>query len=216
MEIADSTEIRRRIKESHRLTHEAVNVRNESLPPDAIDRAASLVESKGLPAVWARLEPWQLTQLARLAKRDPERLEGILNTLWGLFPNLRAELAISAVDQGEATVSEAAEALAISEEEVRSLLAAFRREPEQSGEAEVVASQRGAMVEDSQMFVWEIVREYRKIGSIEALTQSFPGLTTGQLAAALRYAEKHPDEIEDAISTYEKHRQRRRDVYPFT
>ncbi len=49
--------------------------------------------------MWARLEPWQLLQLQRIAKFDPERVESFLNTLWTQYPGLLHELAISAVDQ---------------------------------------------------------------------------------------------------------------------
>jgi uncharacterized protein (DUF433 family) len=63
--------------------------------------------------------------------------------------------------------------------------------------------------------VWEIVREYRKIGSVERLERSFPSLTRGELAAALKYAEHNPEEIENRILRYEDVRHRRLLQYPY-
>lgn len=164
---------------------------------------------------WSRLEPWQLSQLQRLAKFDPERVETILNTLWAMYPTLRAELGIAAVEQHELTVAEAAHQLELSEGEVEKRLAVHRKALSEWGQAHIAVTPRGAQVEDSQVFVWEIVREYRKLGSVDRLTEAFPGLTVGQLGSAMNYARDHAQEIEDAITAYEEMQAKKREAYPY-
>jgi len=165
--------------------------------------------------VWTRLEPWQLTQICRLAKYDPERVETIFNTIWAMYPNLRWDLAIGAVEQSELTVEEAAEHFQVPVGEIEKRLEAHCRALSEWGQAEILETERGAKVEDTQVCVWEIIREYRKIGSMEALRESFPGLSTAQLGAAINYAREHPAEIESLISAYEEVQARKREEYPF-
>lgn len=165
---------------------------------------------------WSTFAPWQASQLLRLASFDPERAETIMNTLWAMYPSLRAELAISAVDAGELTVTEAAETLGIEIDEVERKLEAFQMQRRECAHSRIIETQRGPCVDEAHVAVWEIVREYRKLGSVERLTEAFPSLTHGQLGAALAYARAHPEEIELAIARYEETRQRKREEYPFS
>lgn len=170
------------------------------------------LERLGLPSDPPSIpyEPWQLSQLARMAKFDVVRLQSLLNELWRKHPTLFEELAISAVEQGELSVQQAAERLGASEHEVEYRVDLDREAHWTLGQSQIVESSRGATIEDAHVCVWEIVREYRRLGSVERLATSFPGLTTGQLAAALSYAREHPQEIENAIQDYETARSKTR------
>jgi uncharacterized protein (DUF433 family) len=167
--------------------------------------------------MWVRLEPWQLRQLDRLQQAQPERAESILNTLWAACPNLLGELAIAAVDQESLSIDACADLLGITSDEVEMRLIAWRRH-NVTVEQAVVSDEHcrnGARLIEGQVAVWEVVREYRKLGSVERLKESFPALSEGELAAALIYAEAHPAEIESKICQYEAMLARKRSEYPF-
>ncbi len=176
-------------------------------------KSAKKVEIGG--NLWTKYEPWQLSQLLRLARFDPERLETILNTVWTMYPALRAELAVSAVEQAELRVVDAATFLGLTAEEIAERVEQYREASWAISQAQIVESDRGAMVEDTQVPVWEVLREYRKLGSLDRLTESFPGMTTGQLSSAIAYAREHMEEIEAAIMAYEVLRAQKRAAYPF-
>jgi uncharacterized protein (DUF433 family) len=167
-------------------------------------------------AMWVRLQSWQTQQLQRLTQLQPERAETILNTLWAACPTLLGELAISAVDQETLSVDACADLLAISTHEVEQRLIAFRKYSITIERAVVEEGCRhGARLAEGQVAVWEVVREYRKLGSVEALKESFPGLSEGELAAAFIYAEQHPSEVEEKILAYENMLARKKSEYPF-
>jgi len=162
------------------------------------------------------LEPWQLQQLQRLVKSDPERVEAILNTLWNVYPGLYTELAVSAVDQEILSVRECAERLDVNENQVERDLTDFRLSTKLMDAIVVRDGLRCiACLAEGGIPVWEVIREYRKLGSAARLKESFPSLSEGELAAAMRYASAHPDEIESLISDYENVLARRRAEYPF-
>ena len=161
------------------------------------------------------LEPWQFTQLRRLASFDPERIETALNTLWNSYPGLFEEACVSAVDQEQLTVARCAEILNLDEGRVEELLHAFRSRPPQPATAVVRDERAVARLAEGNVAVWEIVREYRKLGSVEKLVNSFASLSRGELAAALKYAEQNPAEIEGHIARYEELLAKRRAEYPF-
>jgi uncharacterized protein (DUF433 family) len=165
--------------------------------------------------MWHVLEPWQFTQLKRLASFDPERVETTLNTVWNAYPGLFEEVCVSAVDQEQLTVARCAELLEIPESRVEELLHGFRSRPAQP-QAAVVRDERSvARLAEGHVAVWEIVREYRKLGSVERLVDSFTSLSKRDLAAALKYAEQNPAEIEAHIARYEEMLAKRRAEYPF-
>jgi uncharacterized protein (DUF433 family) len=165
--------------------------------------------------MWHVLEPWQFTQLKRLATFDPERVETNMNTLWNAYPGLFEEVCVSAVDQEQLTISRCAELLGVTEVRVEEMLSNFRSRPPQP-QAAVVRDERAvARLAEGHVAVWEIVREYRKLGSVERLVDSFTSLSRGELAAALKYAEQNPGEIEGQIARYEELLSKRRTEYPF-
>lgn len=164
--------------------------------------------------MWRLLEPWQLQQLQRLSTLDPERVETMLNTLWASYPGLFEELAISAVDAEELGVDACSERIRIAPDLVESEVVAFRNRPERM--QMMVEHEAGvARLAGSRIPVWEVVREFRKLGSVERLTEAFRSLSRLELAAALKYAEGHPEEIENQIVRYENILGRRRTEYPF-
>ncbi len=168
--------------------------------------------------MWTTFEPWQLGQLQRLSQSDSERVETVLNTIWNSYPNLLADLAVAAVDQEQLSVESCAKLLKIEPAEVEERLVDFRQKSARFDYEWAVVVDHGSTVAklvDSRVAVWEIVREYRKLGSVERLTEAFPSLPKSELAAALTYAEQNPSEIEDQISKYESILQKRRAEYPF-
>lgn len=166
--------------------------------------------------MWAKHEAWQLGQLHRLAGLDPERVETVLNTLWIQYPALYAELAILAVDQEQLSISECAERLGITPDEVEEKLITFRRAaPLEVALVEDRGGKNVARIADYGIAVWEVVREFRKLGSVERLKESFPAVPEGQLAAAIRYAQANPKEIEELICEYEEMMTKLRQEYPF-
>jgi uncharacterized protein (DUF433 family) len=81
----------------------------------------------------------------------------------------------------------------------------------------VLDEERGnvARLAEARIPIWEIVREFRKLGSVELLREAFPFLTPSELVAAMRYAEAHPSEIEAQIQQFESLIERRKTEYPF-
>lgn len=167
--------------------------------------------------MWANTEPWQLSQLNRLATLDPERVENILNTLWKSYPNLYSELAILAVDQEQLSVEECASRLEIDDECVIEKLIQFRRAAplDLAVVHDACGAKSVARIADYGIAVWEVVREYRKLGSVERLKDSFPAVPEGQLAAAMRYAQENPEEIDGQIREYETMMGKLRAEYPY-
>jgi uncharacterized protein (DUF433 family) len=167
--------------------------------------------------MWANIEDWQLSQLLRLAANDPERVEAMLNTLWRSYPNLFGDLAIMAVDKEQISIDACADLLGVSPEVVEDRLKLLRRQASPVALAVVQDDSYNhvARLADYGIAVWEVVREFRKLGSVERLREVFPAVPEGQLAAALRYAQANPAEIELLIENYESMLARRRDEYPF-
>ncbi len=165
--------------------------------------------------MWIALEDWQLHQLQRLARHEPGKAEAALNALWSACPTLLEDLAIAAVDQEMLTVDQCAELISCSVEAVEERLVEYRRsEPRVSVVETNAENGKVAHLSESKITVWEIVREFRKIGSVAELRRSFPGLHESDLASALRYAEANPGEIEGQIRHYEELRDRKRAEYP--
>lgn len=166
--------------------------------------------------MWAKVDRWQIRQLERLASSDPDRAETVLNTVWRSFPGLFAEVAISAVDQEMLSVESCAKELDITEAEVEARLLAFRHRSARFDTAIVVDPQRNiAKLADGRVAVWEVIREYRRLGSVERLQHAFPSISREDLAAAFRYADANPAEIEALIGEYESVLARKRAEYPF-
>lgn len=160
--------------------------------------------------MWNVLEPWQIQALQRLATLEPDRLETILNTLWQSYPGLFEELAVMAAERDALSSTRCAEVLGIPVEEVQGRIAALNQREDLAERLVVMDDEKHvAKFEEAQVTVWEIVRTYRRLGSVERLEGAFPSLTRGQIAAALKYAQAHPEEIEAQIARYEETTTRR-------
>lgn len=166
---------------------------------------------------WIPFEPWQIRQLKRVASAEPDRIESFLNSLWSAKPGLFQELSVRAVQDGYLSVEKCAETLGISDQEVRDLVES-QSKPQVSHDDDIThdtTKHHIARLADSQVAVWEVIREYRRLGSAEALLASFPGVSQHQLAAAFRYAQAHPEEITEQISSYEEFLAARRSRFPY-
>lgn len=164
--------------------------------------------------MWAKYDAWQLRQLERLAATDIDRTEHALNTLWNAVPGLLERLTIGAAANGDIDVDTAA---AVLEWDAVDVQRAINLRAERPTHAVVLQDARSvAKVSQGQVTVWEIVREFRKVGSVERLEGAFPGIEKFELASALRYAEQNPQEIQLAIDAFEAVLARRRAEYPFS
>lgn len=176
---------------------------------------ATLSSNRIARTMWTKVEDWQLHSLTRLATQDPDRVETALNTLYRQFPGLREELAIMAVDQEQLSVDDCARLLAIEVTEVEARLFAFRHRARFETAVIQDPGNKIARLADGKVAVWEVIREFRRLGSAERVRDAFPGLNEGDLASAFRYAQEHPIEIEKLISDYEALQTLRRSQYPF-
>lgn len=160
---------------------------------------------------------WPLDQLARLAKHNPERVESVLLKVLHSDPELMIDLVIGAVDQEMLTIQQASEWTGLEHYEVERRLYDFRHAVA-FAEVTIEREPRAgiARLAGVNVAVWEIVREYRKVGSVEALRHSFPDLSRKDLAVALRFAEANPAEIQNQIEQYEAVVNRRKTEYPFS
>jgi len=155
---------------------------------------------------------WQIHELRRLATLDPERAERAMNAVWEADPELYEHLAVMAVDQDLLSMNEGARLLGVDQAALVEHLAHLRRQ-ERGSERMIVMEGGAARLEESHLAVWEIVREFRRIGSVEGLEDSFPALSRAEIATALKYAQAHPQEIENEIHRYEAAIHRKLAVY---
>ncbi len=146
----------------------------------------------------------------------PERVDEAMLRLFDLDPKLRNDLVIGAVDQEMLTVSQAAEFTGMTNEEIDVRLMEFRSLMAQRDvRIEKLSDRAVARIVGAGISVWEVVREFRRVGSFEGLRESFPALTQSELTIALAYGTEHSVEIEDDIRRYEEVVARRRSEYPF-
>lgn len=161
------------------------------------------------------LSQWALCELCRLADRDPQRADRIVEALWTAHPRLLGELAIAAVDNKQITAEEAGEVLAVSADEVRSRVETFRKSQRPSAPIVEDDGTGIARLAEGHVPVWEVVREYRKTHDVQNLALAFPALTPAELDAALDYGKEHAIEIDNLIVKYENMQDRKRAEYPF-
>ena len=152
--------------------------------------------------MWTPFEKWQVARLERLSKTDPGRLEAALNTLWAAQPDLLQRLTIEAYADGEINAAHAAKLLSISVSEVDALTEVLRRNALKQT-CVVVCDGSVAKTADGELPIWEIVRVYRRLGSITKLRVAFPSVRSAVIDSALRYARENPAEIERQIEEYE-------------
>ena len=138
---------------------------------------------------------WQVSELAKLAETDRQRAERALNALWLAMPGLFEDLARAAGVPYEA------------EDGPNAVCPTFAL-VEASGSSV-------ARLTESRIAVWEIVRAYRRTGSIEQLIAAFPSVDRDELEAALDYGLQNEPEIELLINRYESMIEQRRAQYPY-
>jgi uncharacterized protein (DUF433 family) len=161
-------------------------------------------------------EHWLVPEIERLARSGPERIEAVLQALRSAAPEVHCELVLMALDSGNMSTVEAACRLATDEVTVALRLEAFRQSQSESNGRTIVHDKTGvARVADKHVAVWEIVREFRRAGSVQSMRASFPSLTELELRTALAYAGRNPDEIAGRIAEYESLQERSRSLYPF-
>lgn len=160
---------------------------------------------------------WLLPQLERMAKTSPDRIEEILGAMRHSCPELFAELHLMAVEHGELSRDEAAERLESNRAAVEMRLEDYRQAMECASQQSVIEFDRNgvARILEKHVTVWEIVREYRRTDSVDAMRGTFPGLSEGELRAALIYAGRNPNEIGSQIRAYEAVVERNKAAYPF-
>lgn len=160
---------------------------------------------------------WILPQLERLARSHPERLDDLLESLRATHPDLFDELHLMAIEHGQLSRAEVASKLGADPSSVEARLQAYRDAMTFSTESQVIEKDRHgvARIADKQITVWEIVREYRRTDEVDAMRSAFPGLTEGEIRAALIYAGRNPDEIGAQIRLYDELLERNKAAYPF-
>lgn len=145
-------------------------------------------------------DDWLPHALLRLSSLEPDRYELFIAELKGALPATYDMLVGIAHEAGRVD-PELAE---------RMKVATLNLEAEEL----VVKDEKGiARIVDSHVAVWEIVRAFRKLGSVSALKDSYGGLSERELRTALAYYGQNPDEISGQIAKYEETR-KAREAYP--
>lgn len=148
---------------------------------------------------------WILPQLKRLSRMKPAAFEGLVSHLREFHPSLYEELCLMAVEHGDMEYADCAVCLATDFSALAVRLEIYRSDTGNDDRAILIEADESqvAKLVDSGIFVWEIVREYRRLGSLDALKSAYASLTEAELRAALRYADRNPQEIEAKIGEYE-------------
>lgn len=149
-----------------------------------------------------------------MSRLRPEALDRLLASALKDEPELERDLALLAVYHGDLAESECAEILGCPCTEIQSGVEHLQAS---SDESDFISHDaKGiARVGDSHVAVWEIVREFRKVGSVSELNSRFPRLRESEVRAALNYCGRNPDEVAAQISAYEEIAARAKAAYPF-
>jgi uncharacterized protein (DUF433 family) len=161
------------------------------------------------------LSSWTLCELCRIAERDPQRGDRIMEALWTTHPRLLTELAISAVGHNEISAKDAADVLGLTTEEIQSRVEAFRKTERPSAPIVEDDGMGIARLAEGHVPVWEVVREHKRSNSLADLAKAFPALTVAELQAAITYGHENPEQIAALIDQYESMQDRKRSEYPF-
>lgn len=153
----------------------------------------------------AQQEPWLVAELRRMAKTQPERYSGVELALKSFAPGLYEELILAAYDAGDLSEVQAAEFLGIEASALSLRMELFHHANLEREPHLVEMDDQGiARLAHTRVAVWEVVREHRRLGGMDALKMNYSGLTEGELRAALAYAERHAEVIEASITRYEE------------
>lgn len=147
-----------------------------------------------------------LPQLRRLARIKPAAFDELVTHIREFHPTIYEELCLMGVEHGDLEQGECAVCLATDVSKLAVRLEIYRADTGNDENAILIETDENGMASlvDSGIFVWEIAREHRKQGSLEALKNSYASLTEAELRAALRYSERHSEEIERKIRAYEE------------
>jgi uncharacterized protein (DUF433 family) len=166
--------------------------------------------------MWTTFDDWQLRQLQRLATLEPQRVEALMNYLYGVEPKLLNDLAIAAVEAGDLTLEQGAAVTGMHPEDVADYAQRWTEKSMHPDMLVVFDPEKGtALCAESRIPVWEIVATQRRLGTVAELTERFPSIPASELMAAVDYAARHPEEIEAEIERYESLRRRTSEEYPF-
>ncbi|MBX3111919.1 MAG: DUF433 domain-containing protein [Fimbriimonadaceae bacterium] len=161
-------------------------------------------------------EMWLVDQLRRMAKTQPERFEGFVRSLKQALPAEFEELALMALDDGGLDATCCAAVLMVESDELDVRLEGYRNNTGDLTDGLVEHDGHGvARIVDTHVAVWEVVRVFRRVGSVAELKQAYNSLSERELRAALAYAGNNPDEIATCIEQYEAVVNRTREAYPF-
>lgn len=163
------------------------------------------------------LPTWIFPQLERLAVERPDRLAEVIAHLLEHVLGLESELTAMAVEEELLSADEGAGHLGISVEDMESAVHQIKEVlMRETAHARIARDANGvARIVDEHVAVWEVVREYRRLGAVEAVSQVMPMLSEVDIRLALTYAGRNPDEIGVLIQNYEAHQERARAAYPF-
>lgn len=147
-----------------------------------------------------------LPQLRRLSRTKPGAFQDLVTHIREFHPDIFEELCLMGVEHGDLEQSDCAVCLSTDVSQLAMRLEIYRSEAGNDENVILIGIDENgvACLLDSGIFVWEIVREHAKLGSLEALKDSYASLTEAELRAALRYADRHPDEIQRKIKAYEE------------
>ncbi len=146
-------------------------------------------------------QQWTLRQLERLEARAPGATAEALRELLANHPHLREAAVVGAAEEDQITLAEGAERLGLPVDDLTHRVMEHRRLNGTSVDPD--GGPNGPRLRGSHVAVWEIVREYRRHGSLDGLARDFPAIPQKELQAALDYAETHGEEIDSFIERYE-------------
>lgn len=146
-------------------------------------------------------ELWTLRQLERLEARAPGSTVEALRELLANHPALREAVVVGAAEEDQISLAEGAERLGLPLDDLTRRVVDHRRNNGTSVDPD--GGPNGPRLRGSHVAVWEIVREYRLHGSLDAIARDFPAIPHKELEAALEYAETHSEEIDSFIDRYE-------------
>lgn len=165
----------------------------------------------------SEVKPWILPQVERMALERPGRIASALASIFTHDPDLEIELTAMAVQEDMVELNEAAVYLNLSPEALAKRVTALSEQEELSDDMARVKKDVGgvARLVSSPVAIWEVVREYRRLGAVDQVLECMPMLSELDVRAALSYAGRNPDEIGRDIKRYEEHLERTRAAYPF-
>jgi len=158
-----------------------------------------------------QVESWQFESLATLFNEQPVVADSLFSAFLVQNPELWNQIVVTGVRDGYLPIAEAARRTGLSEEEVSERVR--NAGPSKVRRNVIEMNGQGARLVASGLYVWEIIRQLRLLGSVEALREHF-SLSREELTAARVYAAQNSDEVEAQINAFEDMKNRRNVEYP--